>query len=110
MMTPEINDALKKDYKDKKAIVLFGIETHICIQQTALDLLKSGYDVHVIADAVSSRTSTDRLFALKRMKQCGAFITTHESLLFMLLKDAKNQDFKCIQNLIKNLPEDPDIF
>ena len=72
----------------------------MCVQQTALDFLEEDYDVHVIADATSSRTMTDRLIALERMRQSGAFITTHESILFMLLKDAKHQKFKDIQKLI----------
>jgi len=72
----------------------------MCVQQTALDFLEEDYDVHVIADATSSRTMTDRLIALERMRQSGAFITTHESILFMLLKDAKHEKFRDIQKLI----------
>ena len=69
----------------------------MCVQQTALDFLEEDYDVHVIADATSSRTMTERLMALERMKQSGAFITTSESILFMLLKDAKHEQdrFTC---------------
>lgn len=72
----------------------------MCVQQTALDFLEDNYDVHVIADATSSRTMTDRLMALERMRQSGAFITTSESILFMLLKDAKHEKFREIQKII----------
>ena len=72
----------------------------MCVQQTALDFLEEDYDVHVIADATSSRTMTERLMALERMKQSGAFITTSESILFMLLKDAKHEKFREIQKII----------
>lgn len=72
----------------------------MCVQQTALDFLEQDYDVHIVADATSSRTMTDRLIALERMRQSGAFITTSESILFMLLKDAKHEKFRDIQKII----------
>lgn len=81
-------------------VVLFGIEAHVCVQQTALDLLERGYDVHLIADSSSSRSMTDRMLAFDRIRQAGGFITTSESALFMLLEDARHPNFKEIQKLI----------
>eukprot|EP00794_Sanderia_malayensis_P019487 gene19487-21412_t len=99
MLTPEVEEHLK-GYPDTKSIVLFGIEAHVCIQQTALDLLEKNYEVHVVADSCSSRSMTDRMFAFERIKQCGGFITTSESILFMLLKDAKHPNFRQVQSLV----------
>lgn len=84
------------------SVVLFGIETHVCVQQTALDLLDGGYDVHVVTDGCSSRAPADRAAALDRMKQSGAFLTTHESVIFELLQDSKHPNFKEVSALIRN--------
>jgi len=81
-------------------------QTQVCVQQTALDLINWGYDVHVLADAVSSRSQVDRIFALERMRQSGVFITTSESLLFELLGDSKHPKFKEVQALIKTSAPD----
>ncbi|KAJ8298621.1 hypothetical protein KUTeg_022681 [Tegillarca granosa] len=86
--------------KDLKSIVLTGIETHVCIQNTVLDLLENNFDVHVIADACSSRSMTDRMFAFQRMKEAGAFITTSECILLGLCNDASHPKFKDIQKII----------
>ena len=72
----------------------------MCIQQTAFDFLENDYDVHIIADATSSRQMTERMLAFERIRQCGGFITTSESLFFLLLKDAKHPNFRAIQKLI----------
>lgn len=85
----------------RKSIVLFGIEAHVCVQQTALDLLEQGYDVHVLADGVSSQRVHDRSVALRRMAQAGAHVTTAESLIFMLLASAEHPQFRTIAGLIK---------
>ncbi|XP_065064072.1 isochorismatase domain-containing protein 2-like [Rhopilema esculentum] len=105
MMIPEVEEHLKT-LPEVKTIVLFGIETHVCIQQTCLDLLEKNYEVHVVADSCSSRTLVDRMFAFERMKQCGAFITTSESVLFMLMKDAKHPCFKQVQSLVQESAPD----
>ncbi|WP_411026926.1 isochorismatase family protein [Salmonella sp. s55044] len=82
--------------------MLCGIETHVCIQGTTLDLLERGLDVHVVADACSSRSMLDRLYAFERMKQSGAFITTSEALILQLLGDSAHPNFKECQKLIKD--------
>nr|KAG5694281.1 hypothetical protein BaRGS_031999 [Batillaria attramentaria] len=102
MVLPEVEGTLKTLCEGKvKHIVLFGIETHVCIQQTVIDLLKQGFEVHVIADACSSRSQMDRLFAMERFRQMGAIVTTSEALLLQLVGDKDHPKFKEIQALIK---------
>ena len=82
-------------------VVLCGLETHVCINQTAHDLLSEGFEVHLLCDAVSSRFSEDKEAALKKMQTNGVVPSTVEMALFELLRDAKHEQFKEIQNLIK---------
>jgi nicotinamidase-related amidase len=82
-------------------IVLFGIEAHICVLNTALDLLKKGYRVHVVADAVSSRTKENKEIAIERMRQSGIFIVSTEMILFHMLDHAKDEEFSKISELVK---------
>eukprot|EP00047_Mylnosiga_fluctuans_P005334 m.239880 g.239880 ORF g.239880 m.239880 type:complete len:199 (-) comp13563_c0_seq1:61-657(-) len=100
MLTPEVRAALESHRPQRNAVVLFGIESHVCVQQTALDLLAMGVDVHVVADAASSRTKLDRMLALERMRASGAHITSTESMIFQLLGDAKHPQFRQVQKLI----------
>ena len=85
----------------RKQVLLCGIETHVCIYQTALDLLRKDFSVNVIADAVSSRTQENKKLALKRMTAEGAKISSVEMALFELLKTAEHPNFKEITRLIK---------
>ena len=90
---------------DKKKItnlIVCGIETHICIQQTVLELLQTGYEVILIADATGSRNKLDHEIALQRMINKGAILTTTESIIFELCKTANRKEFKEISNIIKN--------
>ena len=82
-------------------VVLCGLETHVCINQTAHDLLSEGFEVHLLCDAVSSRFSEDKEAALKKMQTNGVVPSTVEMALFELLRDSKHEQFKEIQNLIK---------
>lgn len=84
-----------------KQIVLCGLETHICVNQTAHDLLANGFEVHVLTDAVGSRYSQDRDAGLSKMLRSGVTPATVEMSLFELMRDAKHEQFKEIQNLIK---------
>lgn len=84
-----------------RQIILAGIETHICVLQTALDLVANGYDVVVIEDCVSSRKLSDKQIALKRMGNAGVTFTSYESLLFELMETSLYPRFKEISNLIK---------
>lgn len=82
-------------------IILMGIETHVCILQTALDILSQGRGVIVIEDCVSSRYENDKHIAIQRMRSAGAVITTAESILFELLEKAGSDAFKQISSLVK---------
>jgi nicotinamidase-related amidase len=95
----EFNEKLKA--LNVTDLVLFGIETHVCVQKTALDALKNNYTVHVIADAVGSRKNQNKAIGIKRMKQSGAFVTSTESILFQLMDGAGTDEFKIISNLVK---------
>ena len=85
----------------KVQVLLCGIETHVCIYQTAMDLMEGGLDVTIVADAVSSRTEQNRHLALTRLAAEGARISSTEMALFELLKTAKHPLFKEIARLIK---------
>jgi nicotinamidase-related amidase len=86
---------------NRNNIILCGIETHICIYQTALGLLAKGRYVTVAADAVSSRTQENKQLALNRMKSKGVDISSVEMTLFELLKTAKHPQFRDIAKLVK---------
>lgn len=95
----EILEAIKKH--NKKQILIFGIETHICVSQTTAALRELGYEVSVIKDACGSRAEEEYLAGLERMKDNGAYIITTEIALFEWLKGAKHPNFKAVQALIK---------
>ncbi|MFO7839353.1 MAG: hydrolase [Desulfosalsimonadaceae bacterium] len=82
-------------------ILIAGIETHICIYQTTAALLKNSLEVHVAADAVSSRTAWDRSTALERMRDMGAFLSTTEMALFELMEKAEGEKFKQFVRIVK---------
>ncbi|XP_003382772.1 PREDICTED: isochorismatase domain-containing protein 2-like [Amphimedon queenslandica] len=105
MVIPEVEEILRAE-SSRKSVVLFGIETQVCVQQTCLDLIERGFDVHVVADGCSSRSQVDRFFAFERMRQCGAFVSTSESVLFELLGDSKHPKFKQVQPLVKTSAPD----
>ncbi len=99
LKTFEFNEEFKK--LRNKNILIFGIETHICVFQSVIDLLEKNYNVFVISDCSSSRDINNHNAALDVMKQCGAYIITLEMALFNLLKSSKHPKFKEIQQLIK---------
>jgi hypothetical protein len=86
-------------------VLLVGIETHICVTQTALDLLAAGHKVYVLADGVSSCNSGERGVALARLAREGCTITTSESVLFELVGDAAGVGFKEVSKLVKDTKE-----
>ncbi len=85
----------------RKQIILVGIETHICVYQTALDLIKNDYEVHLVVDAVSSRYKSNRRVGIERMKEAGAILTTVEMSLFEMLGRAEGEKFKQIAKIVK---------
>lgn len=84
-----------------RQIILCGIEAHICVSQTAIDLLDTGREVYVVADAVSSRTAENKAIAVKRMAGEGAVIVSTEMAMFELLRHAKHKKFRELAILIK---------
>jgi nicotinamidase-related amidase len=85
----------------REQILLCGIESHVCVSQTADDLLTDGVEVHVARDGVASRTEENRELGLHKMEQAGAVITSVEAALFELLRAAGTPEFKEVQRLVK---------
>lgn len=86
---------------NRKNILIVGIEAHVCVYQTAADLTNLQYNVQIVADAVSSRTAENKQIGLEKSKDAGASLTSTETALFELLKEAKGDKFKEIINLVK---------
>ncbi len=95
----ELFDMFKQ--KNLSQIVVCGIESHVCVQQTVLDLLANGFQVNLAADAVSSRRVKDYEIALARMRTHGTEVTTTESILFELLNVCATPEFKQISKIVK---------
>ena len=85
----------------RRHVILCGIETHVCIYQTAMDLLAAGYEVSTVTDAVSSRDPANKTLALRRMETEGVKLTCSEMLLFELLGSAGSLQFKSILQIVK---------
>ena len=84
-----------------RQLLLVGIEAHVCVLMSALDLLAEGYVVHVVADAVTSRTQANWRLAMAQLRQAGAVVTTTETVLFQLLRQADTDDFRELARLIR---------
>lgn len=100
MLTPEVGAHLAAAHAAYDTAVLCGIEAHVCVQQTAFDLLDAGKRVFVVADAVSSQRPGDRTVALQAMAAAGATVTTLEGALFALMRDAQHAAFKAVSRLV----------
>jgi nicotinamidase-related amidase len=85
----------------KKQVLVAGVETHVCVYQTTLDLLGGGFEVMLIADALSSRTAENKAIALERMTAEGAKLSSTEMALFELLVKADSEEFRAVAKLIK---------
>jgi nicotinamidase-related amidase len=85
----------------RKTVILTGMEAHICILQTALDLLQAGYTVHLPVDAVCSRKKENWKVAIEQLKTAGAVITCTETIAFELLQEAGTEDFKALSRLFR---------
>ncbi|MDB2705607.1 hydrolase [Pseudomonadota bacterium] len=88
------------DEMGRKQVVLAGMESHICVLQTALDFLAQGFHVHVVEDAICSRDSKNKANAIHRMRDLGVNITNMESVLFEWLADAAHPQFKALSKLV----------
>jgi nicotinamidase-related amidase len=95
-------EAFQRVVKDlrRQRLIVCGVETHVCVQQTVIDLMKD-YFVYVPVDAVCSRRDLDRDVAIARLRDCGAVITTVESAIFELLREAGTEAFKQCRPLFK---------
>jgi nicotinamidase-related amidase len=89
------------DLGGRTQALICGIETHVCVSQTAHDLIAQGIEVHVAQDAVSSRTAENRDLGLRKMERAGAVLTSTETALFEMLGAAGGPEFKTIQGLVK---------
>lgn len=98
-LCPAFMETLSATGRDQ--IVLCGIETHVCVCQTALGLVEAGLDVYVVADAVASRTTRNRDLALQRLSQEGVTAVSTEMFLFEMLDEASGPLFKTILNIVK---------
>lgn len=94
-------DCVKDRLSAKKYVIVCGIEAHICVLQTVIDLKEAGFVPVLVADCISSRKEADKQVAIERARQEGAILTTYESLLFELLKVAGTETSKKIQKLIR---------
>lgn len=95
----ELHDILK--LHTIKYIIITGIESHICVQQTVIDLIASGYIVILAIDAISSRKEIDHEIAIRRMNSCGALISTVESIIFEWCETSNRKEFKDISSIVK---------
>lgn len=86
---------------DKRFIIITGIEAHVCVLQTTIDLLEKNYVPVVVEDCISSRKLNDKKIAVERMRREGAMITTYESVLFELLRYSGTDEFKAVSRLVK---------
>ncbi len=96
---PAVADTFRRAARPK--VVLTGIETHVCVLNTALDLLANGFRVYLAADALRSRFDIDHKYALKRLAQAGAILTTVETCVFEWIGGAAHPQFKAISKLVQ---------
>ncbi len=95
------------DLGGRDQALVCGIETHVCVNQTALDLIELGTEVHVAADAVGSRTAESKGIGLNKMEQAGAVLSSVETALFELVRRAGTDEFKAVQKLILEFAPNP---
>jgi len=105
MLIPEVRAAAFQNQSQIDSVVLFGIESHVCVLQTALDLLRDGIAVHVLADGVSSCNPQEVPIALNRIRDAGGCVSTSESVAFQLMGDANSPSFRAFSALIKEEKE-----
>ncbi len=86
---------------NRNEVLVAGMETHVCVYQTANELIEYGYNVHLITDAVSSRTKENRDLGIHCIEKAGALLKSTEMLIFELLRIAKGEEFKAISKIIK---------
>lgn len=105
MWIPEVQTAFQSRGSGKRAVAIVGVEAHICVTQTALDLISEGHDVYIIADGVSSCNPEEVKIALTRLRSAGAIVTTSESFLYEVMGDSGSTSFKSMAKLVKSSSE-----
>ena len=100
MLTEEVESKLNNLNKDQ--VILCGIEAHVCVMQTALDLLDKGKEVFLVCDGISSQRSHDRAVALEALRTAGAAFGTSESIIFDMIRSAGHPQFKSISQGLKD--------
>lgn len=104
-MTPEVRSRLLElggGLAGRRECIIVGIEAHICVTQTTLDLLAAGHKVYVLGDGVSSCNKEEVPIALARLRSEGAIITTSESVIYEIMGDSKIDEFRQIAGLVKD--------
>ncbi|OGE52694.1 hypothetical protein PENARI_c009G04427 [Penicillium arizonense] len=103
MITPEISNLLPQPGSGSPPldVIIVGIETHICVTQTTLDLLERGHRVYILVDGVSSMNAEERGIALARLRDAGAIVSSSESVLFEIIGDAGHEGFRAVSGLVK---------
>ncbi len=86
---------------DRKQLLITGIESHVCVYQTAIDLLNAGYEIQAVTECISSRTPENRELGLRRIEGAGGKLTGVEMALFELLKVAEGEKFKAVSQIVK---------
>lgn len=99
-MITEAGRGFLDKYPERKNVVLYGMETHICIQQTCFSLLDLGYNVHLPADGITSKRTIDREAGLERLNKSGANVTSSESVIYELINDVKDKQFDEVKTLL----------
>ncbi|CAM9295005.1 unnamed protein product [Choristocarpus tenellus] len=110
MCTEEVLAHVKQMDPVPQDVVLFGIEAHVCIAQTCLDLIEKGFKVHLVCDGISSQKVYDRTVAIQRMLHAGAFLTTAEQVTFQLLESAEHPRFKAVSALVRERAQEGNAF
>lgn len=105
MLEPAFVDALRATGRDQ--VIVVGIEAHVCVAQTVLDLLARGWRVQVVADAVASRTAANAAIGVARCAAAGAVVTSSEAVLFEWLETSGTQEFRAISALVRDTGSTP---
>ncbi|KAF7845956.1 hypothetical protein BT93_L5817 [Corymbia citriodora subsp. variegata] len=115
MMVPQLTELITRqasaDPSQNKpyrpvSVLMVGIETHVCVTQTALDLLAMGHRVYLLVDGLSSCNAGERGIAIERLRREGCIVTTSESVMFELLGDAGSEHFKKVSGIIKEMKDE----
>jgi nicotinamidase-related amidase len=89
------------DLAGREQAIVCGVEAHVCVSHTALDLLAAGTEVHVVCDGVGSRAEANRELGLRKLERAGAVLTSVETVVFELVREAGTPEFKVLQGLVK---------